>query len=65
MNTKTNEVLGIEILAWVMFMSTNFSCYSDLLLDPVISVCILESCTGLDVVLKHSTGSECTHSSPF
>lgn len=46
-------------------MSTSVSCYSDLLLDPGISTCILEPSTGLDIVLKHSTSSECTDSAPL
>lgn len=45
-------------------MSTSVSCYSGLLLDSGISTCILEPRTGLEIVLKHSTGSECRDSSP-
>lgn len=46
-------------------MSASVSCYSGLLLDPGISTCILEPSTGRDIVLKHSTSSECTDSSPL
>lgn len=45
-------------------MSTSVSCYRGLLLDPGIYTCFLEPSTGLHIVLKHSTGSQCTDSSP-